>query len=253
MKLREIALSSNVKKKTFFSIEDIIDNSGGCFELENYIFEMDSFFLIFDLEVDKFSSKSKIMELTFLLCKGSHSKVELIDVYFFDLSKSSNKEIAKDFFNKLLIDKTKLLIHNASSDLRYIKNEFNIDLSESNYTCTMNDVNWRKYGYNSKNLEYLLFKKNLYFNSHNSLSDCKALLLLLLTHQNELTLVDDSMVKIQVVTSNEEDKVLLESVGFETYETKKVASVVVKKELKDAEIENLLHLGFDIKRIRVFA
>lgn len=251
MNLRDIAKLSSIRKKLFYSVEDLFREAKGSIDVLGYTFKKESYFAIFDIEVSDFSNQSALKELSVVKCCASNSKIEYECIGPLDVSRMDAKQKAIQLFNELERSNYRLLSHNLKSDLRWLNGAFGGSIVTTNAVCSMHDINWRKYGYNSKGLEFLLFKKNLFFAAHQSLSDCLAVLALMITHPNELSLIDTSLalIKIEIKKTDEIEK--LEQMGYEIYESKMLGVVHVEKYLLDAEISNLLHLEIKMNQISI--
>jgi hypothetical protein len=251
MNLRDLAKSTSIRKKQFYSVEDLFREAKGSIDILGYFFKKESYFAIFDIEVSDFSNQCFLKEISVVKCRAINETIDFECIGPLDISSKEDKQKADELFNDLGQKNYRLLSHNLKSDLRWLNRALGDSIITANAVCSMQDINWRKYGYNSKGLEFLLFKKNLFFAAHQSLSDCLAVLALMVTHPNELSLIDSSLAQIRIKIQKTEEIEKLEQMGYEIYESTKIGVSHVEKYLLDAEISNLLHLEINRKQIKI--
>lgn len=71
-----------------------------------------------------------------------------------------------------------MLAHNAKFDRAFFDRRFT-ELAGMKWGCTLRDIDWYQHGYESGKLEYLLFKHGYFYSGHNALTDCFAMVQLM--------------------------------------------------------------------------
>ena len=73
-----------------------------------------------------------------------------------------------------------VIAHNAKFDRPFFEARFNLpELKKLRWACSIADMHWLDFGFESQKLEYLLFKIGYFYNPHRALIDCLATLVLL--------------------------------------------------------------------------
>lgn len=72
-----------------------------------------------------------------------------------------------------------LLAHNASFDRAFWDRRFP-QYADLSWGCTIKDIPWSEHGFESNKLEYLLFKHGYFYEGHQALTDCLAVVQLFL-------------------------------------------------------------------------
>lgn len=66
-----------------------------------------------------------------------------------------------------------VIAHNAAFDRPFV--EARLPLFESKaWACSVADIDWRRYGFSGRNLEYLAMKRGFVFEGHRAINDCLA-------------------------------------------------------------------------------
>lgn len=90
----------------------------------------------------------------------------------------SGKTFNQEIIHDVVVASSIVIAHNASFDRPMCEAAFPA-LSDKPWACSLADIEWAKYGYESKKLKYLLLESGYFFDGHRALDDCAALLTLL--------------------------------------------------------------------------
>jgi len=71
-----------------------------------------------------------------------------------------------------------VIAHNAKFDRPFVEARWPI-FEQLNWACSIQDIDWRKEGFGSAKLEYLLSTQGYFYDAHRAETDCWALLILL--------------------------------------------------------------------------
>ena len=77
--------------------------------------------------------------------------------------------------NALFSDVQMVIAHNAEFDREFVNRVCTMS-SKKRWLCSMRDIDWQKYRYSCRSLEYLSWAHGFYFEGHRAEIDCKALL-----------------------------------------------------------------------------
>lgn len=249
MNFNEAIRDMSVGRKTFYNVSDIIARLNG--EVDIALVEPlnTCLFTIIDIEVPVFNASSKPSEIALIECRASPGKIFFKQVGPLTLSNADEMKIAELYLQQIMNQQTWLVAHNASSDQRYLSNIFKFMRDHKRWFCTLKDIRWENYGYNAKNLEYLLFKSRLFYEAHNSLQDAQAVLALLTAHPKELIALqlDQSVIKIANIRGQQANDLIC--MGYDVSLKNLTAKVIVNKAMIQAEIENLVSIGIDRHQI----
>ena len=96
-----------------------------------------------------------------------------------NLTGLSNDILRGKTFNRELIDElisaaSIIVAHNAYFDRPMCENIFPA-FSKKPWACSLNEIDWTKYGFESRKLKYLLLESGYFFDGHRALDDCVAL------------------------------------------------------------------------------
>jgi hypothetical protein len=248
MNLEQALSAGKVGSKKIFKLEDVVINLDNNIDLQNLSACFESRFSIIDFEAHSFADK-EAFEVTILKCRIADRKCNFTEIGPIDLKSDEGISAFKHEIESIEINKEKIISHNINYDLRFLR-KFLSNPDYSELFCSQNDIEWENYGYSSKSLEYLLFKCRFYYDSHNSRSDCLAVLFLLIMHPNELNKLGKGKTLIRLTYYTYEQCAQLKAMGYEVNLKTHKAKMSVDQNLYEAEIQNLIMLGFPQQAIR---
>ncbi|MBM7624748.1 exonuclease domain-containing protein [Sporohalobacter salinus] len=134
-----------------------------------------------DVETTGLSQQDKIIELAITLFEFDEKTGQIIEIKdsYSDLRDPGikipkdatkihglknedvkDKELNKDKIKDIIKKANYLIAHNASFDKRFVKELFP-EVKNKTWLCSMNDINWKKKGFESKSLENLIKKHQI--------------------------------------------------------------------------------------------
>lgn len=245
---RAAILSGQVRSKRFYCVSDILSVSCGALSLPAEFNSIKTSFTVVDLEADSFTSGSSITEIAFVKCHVSDGMMEFKENEIKDACGEGRGEVFQ-LLEQASSTGELFVSHNAAYDKRQIKQAF--DINHDRWFCTLSGISWDSYGYNSKSLEYLLFKNRLFYTAHGALADAQALIALLATHPAELQNVSPNKRRITVKGVGGAHVDVLASMGYVVDLKTQKATVFVESEMVDAEIFNLSQVNIRAERVAV--
>lgn len=251
MKFNDAIKLHNVRRMTLYYIPDIFEKLGGEINLPKELGIQSGQFTILDLEVAQFTKDAKPTEISLIECRIDDDKIRYETHGPFNLGDSEQLQVASTHLMAAKTESRLIVSHNVSSDKRYLVNTFSFMESHKKWFCTLRDISWELYGYNSKHLEFLLFKCRLYYVAHNSLYDAQAVLALLTAHPKELLALQSHLAMVTVSGLTKTQRSTLCSMGYDVRLNDGTARVSVEKGMLKAEIENLLIVGIGKSQIEI--
>lgn len=88
------------------------------------------------------------------------------------------RRISKDNVLSALSLANIVIAHNAAFDRPVCERLFK-EFAEKPWACTLTEISWRKHGFESSKLKYLVMENGYFFEGHRALDDCAALEVLL--------------------------------------------------------------------------
>lgn len=122
-----------------------------------------------------------------------------------------------------LIQNSHLIIcHNAEFDRNFLELQtpeaIQIIFKKRPFACTINDIDWKRRGFESQRLDYLNWKLGYFYDAHRALTDCWATLNLLLKEEGAFDELKSNVKKkrvlIQAVNAPFDNKDLLKIRGY---------------------------------------
>ena len=95
---------------------------------------------------------------------------------------------------------TYIIAHNAKFDYRFMMNGFDF-MDSYAWGCSMMDIDWRGIGLESTKLEYITFRNGYFYDGHNALTDCFAVLGLLVNNTGAIESLVSNLVEEKYILS----------------------------------------------------
>src|SRR5690606_11374567 len=146
-----------------------------------------------DVETTGLSQSDKIIELALLVFEyddtGSVYRVlerldefedpgvpippEITDLTGISAADVQDKRIPDERVSELVESADLVIAHNAAFDRPFVERRLPVFETRA-WACSVADVDWHRYGFRGRKLEYLAMERGFVFESHRAISDCEA-------------------------------------------------------------------------------
>ena len=179
---------------------------------------------------------------------GSPIPREITDLTGITSADVRGKRIQDERVNALVGSADLVIAHNAAFDRPFVERRLPV-FESLDWACSVSDVDWHRFGFRGRKLEYLAMERGFVYESHRAISDCEAgleILALPLSGQqppplaNLLSNANRTSVRLWAVGSPFDSKDLLKSRSYRWNAGAKTWWRDVASDEHEAELEWLL-------------